>query len=508
MGLNAISIYNEKHEAEALKLLLKDKRLKNLGKGDVALSINETETEVYFKKTDRGWIVQKEISVVSTPKNVWNLKKGDFLTPFDIFEKVSCKGNTSNALMVLNNRLLSVKPPYIRIGVDYFRVNESIDNRDITRTQLLPWTKQAISDDYSKEIFEVMPKYIGFGLFPDNKNYERTKNGMYNQYSEFSHKAFEGDVTEKDIPWSLNLIKHIWGEQYELGLIYMKVLYLYPKQILPILALVSSERETGKSTFGDLIGIMYGDNSCVISPSDIGSSHNSSYADKNIILIEETKIDRAQDLEKIKTLSTQKRITINPKFIKEYSLDFYGKIIMFSNHEDRFVRIDEEENRYWVLKVPTLKGKANHNILDDLTKEIPKFLRYLEQLPEIDFSRSRMVFTQEEIATNILERTKLNSRSGAHKDILIRLEQEMMENIHKEYIYFRHEDLHAKYFQRGSNYSVSYISDVIRNEMKLVMDNRTRECLIGETERTTQVRAYRVKNDYYEFNGEQPDVPF
>src|SRR5690606_9839754 len=145
--------------------------------------------------------------------------------------------------------------------------------------------------------------------------------------------------------------------------------------------------------------------------------------------------------------------------------------------------------------------------LKDLAEEIPKFLKYLEQLPEIDFSRSRMVFTQEEIATNILERTKMNSRSGAHKDILIRLEQEMMENIHKKYIYFRHEDLHKKYFERGSNYSVSYINDVLRNEMKFVMENRTRETLIGESERTVQVRAYRIENEYYELKN-QEDVPF
>lgn len=502
MRLNAINIYNANFTDEATALLMKDKRLRDLGRGRITISLNDSDNEVYFIKSSIGWKVQKDAQIISSPKNIWSVEAGDFLTPFDIFDKVSCKGNTSNALMILNNRLLSQKPPYIRIGIDYFRVNEMEDSRGILRAELLQWTKQTISDDYGKEIFDYMPKYIGFGLFPDNKNFEKTKNGFYNEYSQFSHKAFDGDVVEEDIPWSLNLIKHIWGEQWELGLIYMKVLYLHPKQILPILSLVSSERETGKSTFGDWLGVIYGGNSCVISPGDIGSNHNSSYANKNIIIIEETKIDKAQDLEKIKTLATQKRITVNPKFIKEYSLDFYGKIVMFSNHEDRFVRIDEEENRYWVLKVPTLKGIANHNILKDLTDEIPKFLKYLEQLPEVDFSKSRMVFTQKEINTNILERTKLNSRTGAHKDVLIRLEQEMQANPHKEFIYFRHEDLHAKYFEKKSNYSISYIRDVIKNELKLKMDHRTIEPLIGEDYRTTQVRCFMVKNDYYEASSE------
>lgn len=512
MSINAINKYNANFFEEATSLLMKDKRLKNLGRGKITVALNESEKEVYLIESSQGWKVMKDMSIVSSPKNIWNVKAGDIITPFDVFEKVNCKGNTMSAVMQLNNRLLSIKPPYIRIGVDYFRVNDRIDNRDITRSELIPWSKQAITDDYTNAVLEFMPKYIGFGLFPDNKNYQRTKNGFYNQYSQFSHKAYDGEVTDEDIPWSLNLIKHLWGEQWELGLIYMQVLYLHPRQILPILSLVSSERETGKTTYGDWLGIIYGDNSVVISPSDISSNHNSTYADKNIIIIEETKIDKASDLEKIKTIATMKRISVNPKHIKEYTLDFYGKVVMFSNHEDRFVRIDEEENRYWVMKVPTLKGKSNHNILNDLTDEIPKFLKYLEQLPPVDFSRSRMVFTQEEIKTNILERTKLNSRTGAHKDILIRLEQEMQEHPDKEYIYFRHEGLHKKYFERGTNYSISYIRDVIKNEMKLKMDERTSEPLVGEEFRTTQVRCFRVKNEFYEENDSESiiegDVPF
>ena len=35
----------------------------------------------------------------------------------------------------------------------------------------------------------------------------------------------------------------------EIGLIYLLVLYKYPMQALPVLALVSKERQTGKSTY-------------------------------------------------------------------------------------------------------------------------------------------------------------------------------------------------------------------------------------------------------------------
>ena len=41
---------------------------------------------------------------------------------------------------------------------------------------------------------------------------------------------------------------HIFGDQYELGLDYLQILYTMPQQKLPILLLVSEERNTGKST--------------------------------------------------------------------------------------------------------------------------------------------------------------------------------------------------------------------------------------------------------------------
>jgi len=44
-------------------------------------------------------------------------------------------------------------------------------------------------------------------------------------------------------------VKHIFGDQIELGLDYLQLLYQKPVQILPIVCLVSKERSTGKTTF-------------------------------------------------------------------------------------------------------------------------------------------------------------------------------------------------------------------------------------------------------------------
>ena len=44
------------------------------------------------------------------------------------------------------------------------------------------------------------------------------------------------------------------------------------------------------------------------------------------------------------------------------------------------MRIDDEEIRFWIRKINPIKGDKNTNIENDLFNEIPKFLKYLEQM--------------------------------------------------------------------------------------------------------------------------------
>ncbi len=52
-------------------------------------------------------------------------------------------------------------------------------------------------------------------------------------------------------------MRHIFGSQYDLGLDYLQLLYTMPLQKLPILLLVSEERNTGKSTFLNFIKALF-----------------------------------------------------------------------------------------------------------------------------------------------------------------------------------------------------------------------------------------------------------
>ncbi len=130
------------------------------------------------------------------------------------------------------------------------------------------WTKQEIVDDHGKSFLSLIPKYDDFIIVPDNKNYQPVIKNCYNLYSEFTHKPFTGPVKEEDIPVTLNFLKHIFGEHYDLGLIYMKVLYEKPTQKLPILCLVSETNETGKTTFLNFCEMIFGGNYVLVAPDD------------------------------------------------------------------------------------------------------------------------------------------------------------------------------------------------------------------------------------------------
>ena len=74
------------------------------------------------------------------------------------------------------------------------------------------------------------------------------------------------------------LLKHIFDEQYQMGLEYFWNLYLHPKQKLPFLGLVSAEKGTGKSTFLNFLHLIFNGNTAVVTVKDFEGNFNSSFA--------------------------------------------------------------------------------------------------------------------------------------------------------------------------------------------------------------------------------------
>ena len=134
--------------------------------------------------------------------------------------------------------------PYIRVGTSYFKKVKAPTIAGDFNEILVPWNIDTIKQDYGKNYIGDIPKYDGFTCIPSHTDFKQVYSGFYNKYSPLSNKPTDGTI---DI--SKLFVKHIFGNQYELGLDYLQLLYQKPVHILPILCLVSKERSTGKSTF-------------------------------------------------------------------------------------------------------------------------------------------------------------------------------------------------------------------------------------------------------------------
>lgn len=375
----------------------------------------------------------------------------------------------------LNNDPLPEKIPYIRVGTDYFKIIKCKDRFNISGSELKRWLKAEIIEDHGKHYIYQIPKYDKFCIEPDNFSYQPVVDNCYNLYHPFRHREELGECR-----WSKIIMEHVFGEQAAIGYRYLQCLYLHPRRMLPILVLVSRERQTGKTTFLNWLNMIFGNNMVVINPSDLAGDFNASYACANIIAIEETLIEKSITIEKLKAMSTGKFISVNQKYVNHYKLPFYGKLIMASNNEDRFARVDEEEIRFFVRKL----GKPlfeNHNIEEELVKEIPAFLHFLSSLPPVDFSVGRVPFTLAELKNDSLDAVKKESKSSLYKDLVEHfIDLFNNEAANENHIYANAVDIKNKWFQYNSQIDAPYIRKVIRNEFNMKPCPQTRYYLLGD----------------------------
>jgi len=394
---------------------------------------------------------------------------------------------------------------YIRVGTDYFKIITKPDRFGIKRIELKKWNKDTIVVDFGRKFLDNIKKYDDFILEPNNTYNINVYENCYNIYHSFPHKSKKGEW-----PWTFILMKQIFGEQFKTGMKYIKVLYEHPKQQLPILAVVSEERGTGKSTFMDWLNMLFGANMTMIEPDVIGSTFNSEYATSNIIGIEETIMERQMTIQKLKSLATRKFISVNIKNVQQFKVPFYGKIILASNEVDKFMRIDDKEIRYWVRRLPTMRV-INHNILNDMISEIPAFLYYLENMPKIDFSKSRSVFTPEEIGNEYLASVKKESKSGLYKEITEYMTDYFLNN-NDEVTEFKCTpgDIKYRFFERNNNISINYIRLVLIKEYGMKPGKSVRYKPFGDIlqpSKTGKPFTFFMKN-FTDAVPEKENVPF
>lgn len=301
--------------------------------------------------------------------------------------------------------------PYLRVGTNYYKIIEQpLASKDTIR-KIIMWNGGTISEDHGSDYKRKIKKYDSFCNIPDNKDYKRVVGNSYNMYEPIEWERKPGKFGKIEI-----FLNHIFGEQYTIGLDYLSIIWNYPTQILPILCLVSTERNTGKTTFLNFLKDVFAFNMTINNNEDFRNQFNSGWASKLIIGVDEVLLDKKEDAERIKNLSTTRNIKSEAKGKDKIEQEFYGKFILCSNNETDFIKIDPQEIRFWIRKVPRINSE-NNKLRNEMKKEIPAFLYFLSTRKIQSENKTRMWFTREELFTDALRQVISSGHTKNEKEI-------------------------------------------------------------------------------------------
>ena len=294
---------------------------------------------------------------------------------------------------------------FIRVGTTLYKIlNQPRINGDFVKKHIV-WNNETLRQDYGKNFIATVPKYDGFCTVPNHVNYQPVVDKFLNFYEPIGHQPKEGEFLHIE-----SLIRHIFGEQYELGMDYLQLLYLQPVQKLPILLMVSEERNTGKSTFLNFLKAVFQNNVTFNTNEDFRSQFNVDWAGKLLIVVDEVLLNRREDSERLKNLSTTLSYKVEAKGKDRDEISFFAKFVLCSNNELLPVIIDVGETRYWVRKINRLESDDT-DFLQKLKAEIPAFLYFLQHRTLFTKKESRMWFAPKLTFTPALQRIIRSNRN-------------------------------------------------------------------------------------------------
>ena len=310
---------------------------------------------------------------------------------------------------------------YVRIaGTWYKKCIHPVTNQPVLEHVRAEDIIKDFGKDLGPAILGAAIKCINYVNVPDHLSYQefvdsQSNDTYYNIYKPINYKpGAEGDYEHID-----KLIHHIFGDQYEKGLDYIQLLYIHPMRRLPVLVLVSRENGTGKSTFCNFLHEIFGENCLQIDNDTLRSNFNSTWVSKLLVYCEETLLNRREDSEKIKNLTTAISVSSEAKGKDRTNVLTFLKFILCSNDEDRPIILTAEDTRHWVRKVPPIENKnPNEDFLEECKKEIPAFLRFLTQRKLSTKGTDRLWFTPEETRTDAWRRIVAGGLTRLEREII------------------------------------------------------------------------------------------
>ena len=205
---------------------------------------------------------------------------------------------------------------------------------------------------------------------PENKSERQMldkpwKSGDYNcnlftGYSDRINAQYD-DKDETSLNMWLKIVTELCegNEQhrdYLLKLIAMKI--RYPTKKIPIGIVLKGPQGSGKSQFIESIGRIFGDRHYIISSkvNDFFGDYAEGFCNKLLVNMNETEGKDTLDIQgRMKEFITEDKITVNPKFIRGYSVKNYALLVVTSNKANPIAIDVVSGDRRWVIFQSTTK---------------------------------------------------------------------------------------------------------------------------------------------------------
>ncbi len=369
------------------------------------------------------------------------------------------------------NELDLLQPQFLQdlrwIGDDFFQLVDvpipSKGDKLLTMKKLQKVMKSTLKDLYGRGFMRFMRgmHYIGFCNVPNHFNYQfeiPTESGKYyNKYFPFEHEPEKGNCDS-----ILMFIRHIFGEQYEMGLDYLELLLIKPTQKLPVICFYSPENSTGKSIFGALLCNIFKNNIVFINNDDLKSEFGlDRFADKLVAICDETLLERKKDVERIKYVSTaEEALMINPKGMSAYLLHTYVKLIFNSNNL-RMIHASENDERFWVIRTYKPKHK-DPDLLEKMKLETNAFVHFLKHRKLSTEKKGRMWFDPELIRTATLEQVVRVNEHGDVQELRRKLEDYFIDFPYEQQLMLSTKDIIDELMQGKSR---AWIEEILSNRL-------------------------------------------
>jgi hypothetical protein len=249
---------------------------------------------------------------------------------------------------------------------------------------------------------------------------------------------------------------------------------------------------------------LFGANVGFYTQDDLNSAFNGWV--KSLVAIFEEISDAKKTLNKIKAMSTAKKVSINEKYKPQVDFEPFVKLIILSNNADTFIKANEFDIRYFVKRLRPLTAEEYIPDFDErLQAEVPAMLYTLATRQMTTTKQSRMWFAPEAIKTDALAEVVENSLSDLAKTIKEWIADKSVELEGHEFAFTATElanELREK--------DINAVSAALRKELKMEAKNTEYKPLSGGMPKKGRryLVAGKTTEDVIQEQEEQEDTPF